>query len=161
VSLAPIINADLLIYLLTNRLEQWCPTDWLTDWLNWILEGGEPLSRDLSVRLDWSCELCADLVNVMQLQRQLQSLQRAVDRERRAKVSLDNKRRSLESQINELTRWGCKSLTVLVYFYFPLSLHHSCCIIRASLRLETGCFGNDVRGWLIFVSYFVRFFVFS
>jgi len=39
----------------------------------------------------------------------------------------------------------CKGLTVLVYFYFPLSSHHYCCIIRASLRQETGCFGNDVR----------------
>jgi len=50
------------------------------------------------------CEWCVDLANVMQLQHQLQSLQRVIDHERRAKVSLDNKRRSLESQINELTR---------------------------------------------------------
>jgi len=32
----------------------------------------------------------------------------------------------------------CKGLTVLDYFYFPLSLHHYCCIIRVSLRQETG-----------------------
>ena len=47
---------------------------------------------------------CADLVNVMRLQHQLQSLQHIVDHERHAKVSLDNKRQSLESQINELTQ---------------------------------------------------------
>jgi len=44
----------------------------------------------------------------------------------------------------------CKGLTVLVYFYFPLSLHHYCCIIRASLWQETRCFGNDVRGRFMF-----------
>jgi len=49
------------------------------------------------------CCLLSDLDNVMQLQRQLQTLQRALDRERASKLSVDNKRRSLESQITELT----------------------------------------------------------
>jgi len=42
----------------------------------------------------------------------------------------------------------CKGLTVLDYFYFPLSLHHYCCIIRVSLRQETGCFG-EWRQWTV------------
>jgi len=45
-----------------------------------------------------------DFDNVMQLQKQLQTLQRALDRERRTRVSLNNKRQSLESQTAELTR---------------------------------------------------------
>jgi len=39
----------------------------------------------------------------------------------------------------------CKGLTVLVYFYFPLSLHHYCCIIRASLQQKPDVLGYDVR----------------
>ena len=57
------------------------------------------------------------------------------------------------------TAW--KGLTVLVYFYFPLSLHHYCCIIRASLRQETGCFGNDVRRQFMFWCFELRSIVFS
>ena len=45
-----------------------------------------------------------DFDNVMQLQKQLQTLQRALDHERRTRVSLNNKRQSLESQTAELTR---------------------------------------------------------
>jgi len=67
----------------------------------------------------------------------------------------------LHNNYTVLTLSMCKRLTVLVYFYFPLSSHHYCCVIRASLRQETGCFGNDVRGRLMFVSYYVRSFVFS
>jgi len=44
----------------------------------------------------------------------------------------------------------CKDLTVLVYFYFPLSLHHYCCIIRASLTKKRMLRG-DVRGRLMLV----------
>jgi len=39
----------------------------------------------------------------------------------------------------------CKGLTVIVYFYFPLSLHHYCCIICASLTKKSDVAKNDVR----------------
>jgi len=49
--------------------------------------------------------LCADLENVMQLQKQLQVLQKSLDHERRTKVSLENKRQTLETQITQFTRY--------------------------------------------------------
>jgi len=42
------------------------------------------------------------------------------------------------------TVWLCKDLTVSVYFYFPLSLHHYCCIIHASLAKKRDVAKNDV-----------------
>jgi len=56
--------------------------------------------------------LFVDLSNVMQLQQQLQMLQSIVDRERRNKVSLDNKRQSLEAQIEQLTGYTWNSISM-------------------------------------------------
>jgi len=57
----------------------------------------------------------------MQLQKQLQALQRALDRERNNRVALDNKRQSLESQIAELTRYEISSsVTTALFCLFTL-----------------------------------------
>ena len=82
--------------------------------------------------------MCVDFSNVMKLQKQLQTLQRHLDKEHRNKVSLENKCKSLETQKSELNK--------LVYtqsYYSPFDYF----VGETGVQLNTFSVFHDRTAW--------------